>query len=207
MNDHLAWENAMLTGFDAILAYYEPFIRMIAMQGQEDRATLGADDIAQELRKSLWRCWEKQQMVTSIRNFDILVKTYATNTLSTMKGKEFCVKRGRCKIIVFSQLEQGAEGESVDVESLVHRTRLEREEGSDIGDLLEEVKFRLNDDGLQRVFDHIILTDYALLNPDNLTARNRREISGELEISETALLDQLNNICFVLRGFHSTLAR
>lgn len=204
--DHTPWEDAMFAGIDSVLAFYEPFIQMKAAQNMEFRAPLGAKDLEQELRKVIFRCWEKQRMDTEIRNFDLLVKTCMDNALLTLKGREFCPRRGRCKILNFSQLEAGIEGEPMDVEAIIHNTRLERSGNGEYPEIVEEMRDKL-DPKLLHTFDTIIVHDVTFLDPDRLTPRNRKSLSEALGISEPLVVQNIKDIRFVLQGCADSFLR
>lgn len=202
----------MFSGIDAVLRHYEPVIISKASQHKDiQRAPLNQHDLEQELRRVVLYCWNIQMRDTETRNFDIWVKHCMENRMLTLKGKEFCAKRGRCKIVFMSDLCLSPDGsEERDVESIIHASKDDNVicmngGNSGMDHLMAEIRDHLDCPNLARTFDEIVLnfTDksFDCLNPDLLTSRNRKKISQHLGIAEQELLTNLRNIQFILSGF------
>ena len=198
----------MFGGADLVLGFYETVVKTKARQTADPgRAPLNLPDLEQELRKVVFRCWELQTRSHAVRNFDILVKHAMDNALRTLIGREYCTKRGRCKIIMFSELSVSDDGESeVDVESIIHQNRDDaicvNGTQSGLEHLMAEIHLHLDDPKLRKTFDTIVLDhEFEYLNPDRIPNRQRKQISNQLGMGEGELLEQLQNINFILCGF------
>jgi hypothetical protein len=201
------FEDAMFGGIESIIEYYRPHIHNnVTKNADKSRATLNEDDLTQECKVAIVRCWRQQQSL-GVKNFDLLVKRAIRNVIITTVGREFCQKRGQCKIEFFSDLviaNENSEGGQLDIENaLFHRGQqsyTNNESGLD--SVITQIKQHLDEPRLVTTFEHILL-NYSPedLRPQRISQNRKKKIAKELQIPENEVEHNIAEIHFILQGY------
>jgi len=201
----LSFEDAMFGGIDYILAYYDSWLTTQSRNAEDrSRATLGENDLAQQCRLGILRCWVAQSTSLGIKNFDLLVKTAVRRILLSAKGKEYCVSRGRFTLVMLSELERpGHTEDHLDFERVAARQEVEPLfESDDLLGVLDAFHQYIPAPHLKQVFNHVALQHSPrYLNPQALDPVTRCALAADLCISEDHLTQSLSELQFILQGF------
>ena len=210
----IAFEDALFGGINSIIAYYEPHIAMwVKSNADRSRSPLNEEDLAQECRLAIVRCWNKQAKGDDkIKNFDFFVKRAIHNLLITLSQKEFCQKRGRNKLEFFSDLVTSAgtrtwEHESqntVDFENLLFQSSQKsctsNESGLDF--VISQIKSHLDEPRLVTTFEWIVVNYKPEdLRPQKISLAKKRKVAEELGTTEEQIDQNLEEIHFILQGY------
>jgi hypothetical protein len=208
MFDIIVFENAMFSGINGILNYYEPYIRgSVVKKADKCRAPLNEDDLTQECKLAVVRCWHLHCEDLEIKNFDLLVKRAIANCLITAIGREFCQKRGRCKIEFFSDLSyshSNDSGDKVDFETILFQSNQQsyNTNQSGLDTLVHHLNLHLVAPVLKTTFNHIV-DHYAFedLRPNRISVCKKKKIAKELNLEEVDIANHLEQINFIFQGY------
>lgn len=206
----IAFENAMLGGLPTLLKYYEPYVQMLAQKSHEaSRATLNKEDIAQELRITLTRCWRHQEARSNLLNFDLLAKRAMSNVISTMIGREFSARRGKFHLVFLSELSVPGDEESSNSAAIdYHQYRMGQEshDPDRYQELVEHISSRLPTPSHQKIFSHIAETqEFQYLIPQVLTNKQRMALAKRLQQPEPQVTQCLTEIQFIVLSLKNEL--
>lgn len=103
-------EDALFSGYDALLKHYAPVIynKCISFTSTR-RTTLNFHDLQQICSMKLWECWKKQATKTTIKCFDAFFKQACGNCLKTQYTKAHCGRRGSQEVTFLSEIEENGE--------------------------------------------------------------------------------------------------
>ena len=202
----LPFQDAIFGGIDYILAYYDSWLKTQSRNSADNsRATLNEQDLAQQCRLVIARCWEKQSGSLQIKNLDMLVKTAVRNCLLSARGKEYCSTRGRFTLCMLSELERPSySSDEQDFENVLHQQDAEPlfESDNSLQDILQEFHHYIPASHLQNVFNHVALQHSPeYLNPQALDPFTKTRLAGGLQMTEQDLVQSLHELQFILHGF------
>lgn len=202
----IAFEDALLGGFDKVLNYYEPFICNLARTNAvSTRAPLNEKDLEQHCRSTLHKCWKMQCSTVGVRNFDLLAKQSMQNTVRTLIGKEFCKKRGYCEINFFSDMEHSTARDGEEEQSYEHIIFRQSEDRPEKEGWFDIIMTHLDTPHLQRTFTGIIENfSPRYLSPFKLSEGVKAKLAAQLKISCEQLENDLFDIWFILTSSKDT---
>jgi hypothetical protein len=209
------FEDAMFGGIEAILSYYEPYIRLwVQSNADKSRAPLNEEDLAQECRLAIVRCWNKQaeDSENRIKNFDLLVKRSIHNLLITISQKEHCQKRGRNKLEFFSDIVTeggdkwwgGEINRTVDFENVLFQSSQKSYTTNESGldSLISQIKVHLDEPRLVTTFEWIVFNYKPEdLRPQKISLAKKKKVAEELGTTEEQIDQNIEEIHFILQGY------
>jgi hypothetical protein len=210
--DTYLFEDAMFGGIDTILHYYEPHISMwVRSNADKSRTPLNEEDLAQECRLAIVRCWDKQ-IKGDVKNFDLMVKRAIHNLLITISQKEFCQKRGRNKLEFFSDLVT-SEGSRTwdhksqnfaDFENLLFQSSQQSYTSNESGldSIIAQIKSHLDEPRLVTTFECIVCNYKPEdLIPQKISLAKKKKVAEYLRTTEEQIDQNLEEIHFILQGY------
>lgn len=182
-------ENALFSGYDALLKYYTPIIYNKCFSfSSTRRTTLNFSDLQQICSIKLLECWNKQQIKTTIKCFDAFFKQACGNCLKTQYTKAHCGRRGSQEVTFLSEIEENGEY-FPDENSVKDRT----------DKFIKDCKIILGE-ALGNIFELLVSS-----GNEKFSKKAFVEVSEKHGIPYSKIKKSAGEIVFILRGYKEEL--